>query len=79
MKSEMIKTLMYMEAVENGETITKDIESEKVNAHTLNEYDTLSLHTYQFSEYWLSRYKMKDISFMVKQFSWLSGASGSGV
>ncbi len=76
MREEMI-LMLYMDAVKNGESVSKDIKSEKADIDDLTDYDKLSLHSYQFSEYWLNRHKMKDISFMRSQFSWL--ASGSGV
>ena len=68
--------MLYVDAVRNGEDISKDIESGKREVDGLADYDKLSLHSYQFSEYWLDKHKMKDISFMRSQFSWLSSGSG---
>ena len=76
MNSEKINMLMYMNAIENGETISENVESGKEEIDNLTDYDRLSLHSYQFFEYWLSRHQMKDISFMVCQFPWLSSGSG---
>ena len=69
--------MLYIEAVQNGETVSEDVESGDADIDDLTDYDRLSLHSYQFSEHWLTKHQMKDISFMVCQFSWLS--SGSGV
>lgn len=71
--------MLYMDAVKHGETVSEDIEAGKESIDDLADYDKLSLHSYQFSEYWLSRHKMKDISFMVSQFSWLSSSSDGDV
>ena len=76
MKDETIM-MLYIDAIKNGENVSKDMKSEKTDIEDLTEYDRVSLHSYQFSEYWLTKHKMKDISFMRSQFSWLS--SGSGV
>ncbi len=77
MNSETAKMLIYIDAIENGETVSKKIEAEKEDVDNLTDYDRLSLYSYQFSEYWLTRHQMKDISFMVSQFSWLSSGSGN--
>ena len=76
-KIEMTKMLLYMDAIKNGEDVSKSIKSGKANIDSLKDYDKLSLHSYQFSEYWLAEHEMKDISFMVSQFSWLSSGSGA--
>jgi len=74
---DMIKAMHFNYAVESGKEIHERITSGKSSSENLSKLDQLNLHSYQFSKYWLTQYEMKDIGFILQQFSWLS--SGSGV
>ena len=74
---DMIRILHFDYAVESGKEIHDSISKEKSGSENLSKLDQLNLYSYQFSEYWLTQYEMKDIGFILQQFPWLS--SGSGV
>ena len=77
MESETMKLLLYVEALKHGEEIEKDLLEGELEIDTLSDYERMSLHSFQFSDYWGNQ-KMRNISFMVSQFPWLA-SSGSGV
>ena len=74
---DMIKALHFDYAVESGKEIQDSISKGKSGSKNISNLDQLNLYSYQFSEYWLTQYEMRDIGFILQQFPWLS--SGSGV
>ncbi len=77
MTDDMIKALHFDYAIELGKEVHDSISTGKSSSENLSKLDQLNLYSYQFSEYWLAQYEMKDIKFILQQFPWLS--SGSGV
>lgn len=67
-----MKLMLYLEYVHNGSGIQSQLTNKEITIDSLSPDDKLSLHSHQFSEYWLTTKRMKDISFMVKQFPWMS-------
>ena len=74
---EMMKALHFNYAVESGEEVHGSVLKGESSLESISKLEQLNLYSYQFSKYWLTRYEMKDIGFILLQFPWL--ASGSGV
>ena len=72
---DMIKMIHFSYAIESGKEIHDNITGGKSSSENLSKLDQLNLYSYQFSEYWLTQYEMKDIGFILRQFPWLSSGS----
>ena len=63
--------LTYLSSAKLGRELQDKINKKDTSYDEMSLLDKQNLHTYQFGEYWLSDYKMREISWLVVQFPWL--------